>query len=87
MRYNGVVENIFILHRCGALTSARLAWLDNVRDHAMRAAGWSAAEANAQDRVLTPEFEKRYAAGIAKDRCDLLARATDREMATTRLAP
>jgi hypothetical protein len=87
MRYNGVVENIYILHRCGALTSARLAWLDNVREHAMRAAGWDEAKAHAQDQLLTPEFERRYAAGIAKERCDLLARATDRERATTRLVP
>jgi len=87
MRYNGVVENIYILYRCRALTSARLAWLDNVREHAMRAAGWDESKAHAQDQLLTPEFERRYAAGIPKERCDLLARATDHERATTRLAP
>lgn len=87
MRYNGVVENIYLLHRCGALTSARLAWLENVREHAMRAAGWDETKAHAQDQLLTPEFERRYAAGVARERCDLLARATDQERATTRLAP
>jgi hypothetical protein len=87
MRYNGVVENIYILYRCGALTSERLAWLDNVRGHAMRAAGWDEAKAHAQDQLLTPEFERRYAAGVAKDRCDQLGRATDHERATTRLVP
>jgi hypothetical protein len=87
MRYNGVVENIYILYRCGALTSERLAWLENVRGHAMRAAGWDEASAHAQDQLLTPEFEQRYAAGVSKDRCDQLARATDHERATTRLVP
>ena len=87
MRYNGVVENIYILYRCGALTSERSAWLNNARGHAMRAAGWGETEAHAQDQLLTPEFEQRYAAGVAKERCDHLARATDHERATTRLVP
>jgi hypothetical protein len=87
MRYNGVAENMYILDRCGGLTGERRAWLDNVRGHAMRAAGWDAAEAAAHDQLLRSEFEPRYAAGIPKERCDRLARATDHERATVRLVP
>jgi hypothetical protein len=87
MRYNGVAENMYLLERCDALTTERRAWLNNVRGHAMRAAGWSAAEAAAHDLILDREFELRYVAMIPKERCDALARATDHERATTRLVP
>ncbi|MCI3953769.1 MAG: hypothetical protein K0R53_3269 [Burkholderiales bacterium] len=87
MRYNGVAENIYLLDRCRALTAERRAWLENVRAHAMRAAGWDAAQAAAHDELLKSEFAQRYAAGIAKERCDQLARTTDHERATVRLVP
>lgn len=87
MRYNGVAENMYQLERCGALTAERRAWLDNVRGHAMRAAGWGPAQAAAHDQVLKKEFDQRYAAGIAKERCDQLARTADHERATVRLVP
>lgn len=57
------------------------------RGHAMRAGGWDAAQAAVHDGLLTSEFEKRYAAGIAKERCEQLVRSTDHEQATTRLVP
>jgi hypothetical protein len=53
----------------------------------MRAGGWDAAQAAVHDGLLTSEFEKRYAAGIAKERCEQLVRSTDHEQATTRLVP
>lgn len=87
MRYNGVAENMYMLDRCGALTAERRAWLDNVRGHAMRAAGWDAAKAAAHDQLLKSEFEQRYASGIAKERCDQLARTTDHERATVLRVP
>jgi hypothetical protein len=87
MRYNGVAENMYLLERCGALTTERRAWLNNVRGHAMRAAGWSAAQAAAHDQVLDREFEQRYVTMIPKERCDALARTTDHERATTRFVP
>jgi hypothetical protein len=86
MRYNQVAENIYLLGRCGALTAERRAWLENVRGHTMRAAGWGAAEAAAQDQVLKPEFDQRYTV-VAKERCDQLARTTDHERATTVKVP
>ena len=53
----------------------------------MRAAGWDAAQAATHDVVLKREFEQRYVAMISKERCDLLARTTDHERATTVLVP
>src|SRR5712691_440688 len=76
MRYNKVAESAYLLDRCGALTAERRVWLANVRGHAMHAAGWDAGQAAAQDELLWPEFEQRYAV-VAKERCDELARATD----------
>ena len=86
MRYNGVAENIYLLERCGALTADRRAWLENVRGHALRATGWSSAEAAAHDRVLKQEYDQRYTA-VAKERCDQLARTTDHERATVVKVP
>lgn len=87
MRYNGVAESMYILERCGAMTPERRAWLNNVRGHAMRSAGWNADDAAALDKLLKVEFEQRYAAGIAKERCDQLARATDHERSTVVKVP
>jgi hypothetical protein len=86
-RYNGVSENIYLLERCGGLTAERRAWLDNVRRHTMRAAGWDGGQAAAHDVVLKREFEQRYVVMISKERCEALARTTDHERATTVLAP
>jgi hypothetical protein len=87
MRYNGVAESMYLLERCGEMTDERWEWLENVRMHAMRSAGWDEAQAQAHDRLLIAEFRQRYRAGVAKDRCNQLARATDQERKTTVRVP
>lgn len=82
MRYNVVAETMFLLERCGALTSERREWLDNVRGHAVRAMEWSEAQLATHDAELQREFRERYPS-VDPARCEELARNIDIERATT----
>jgi hypothetical protein len=86
-RYNGVAESMYLLERCREMTKERWEWLENVRTHAMRAAGWDEAQAQAHDKLLITEFQERYRAGVAKDRCNQLAHSTDVERKSTVKVP
>ena len=86
LRYNSVSETMFLLERCGALTSERRDWLDNVRGHAVRAMEWSEAELATHDADLQREFRDRYPS-VDKARCEELARNTDIERSTTLKVP
>lgn len=88
LRYNSVSEAMFLLERCGALTSERRDWLDNVRGHAARALAleWSEAQLATHDAELQREFGGRYPS-VEKWRCDELVRNLDNERATTLKVP
>jgi hypothetical protein len=86
LRYNSVSEAMFLLERCGALTSERRDWLDNVRGHAARAMEWREAELATHDADLQREFSDRYRS-VDKARCEELARNIDNERATTLKVP
>ena len=86
VRYNSVAESMYLLQRCGALTSERRAWIENVREHAIRANGWDAVQLATHDKVLKAELDQRYTT-VPKERCDQLAQATDLEIKQTRKAP
>jgi len=86
LRYNSVSEAMFLLERCGALTSERRDWLDNVRGHAARAMEWSEAELATHDADLQREFRDRYPS-VDKARCEELARNIDNERASTIKVP
>ena len=86
VRYNAIAESIYMLERCGAMTSERRAWTTNVRENAMRANGWDAGKAAEQDAILKPELARRHAE-ITRERCDKLAHGTDLERTTTRKVP
>jgi hypothetical protein len=86
LRYNSVSETMFLLERCGSLTSERRDWLDNVRGHAARAMEWSEAELATHDADLQREFGDRYRS-VDRARCEELARNIDNERATTLKVP
>jgi len=78
-RYKRVAERMYQLERCNEMTEERWVWLENVRIRAMRALGWDEVVAQQHDKLLIADFNARYRAGIAKKRCDELARAADVE--------
>ena len=85
-RYNNISENGYLLHRCGALTAERLAWLKHLRVHAMRSLGWDEARAEEQEEILVREFDARYRE-VSKEKCAEVVRGVDIERATTKIAP
>ena len=85
-RYNNISESGYLLHRCGALTAERLAWLKVLRGNAMRSLGWDESRAEEQEEVLTREFDARYRE-VSKEKCAEVARGVDLERAATKIAP
>ena len=78
-RYNRIADQMYQLERCNEMTEERWEWLEHLRTQAMRAIGWDETLTQEHDKLLIVDFNARYRAGIAKDRCGELARATDVE--------
>jgi hypothetical protein len=86
-RYNRIAHQMYQLERCNEMTQERWEWLENERTHAMRAIGWDETLTQAHDDLLIADFSARYRAGIARERCEELARATDLERKSSAKVP
>ena len=86
-RYNRIAERMYQLERCNEMTQERWEWLESVRSRAQRALGWNEAVTQEHDKLLIADFNERYRDGIAKERCEDLARAADLDREKSRRLP
>jgi hypothetical protein len=86
-RYNRIAERMYQLERCSEMTQERWEWLESVRSRAQRGLGWNEAVTQEHDKLLIVDFNARYRDGIAKEHCEELAHAADREREKSRRLP
>lgn len=87
VRYNRVADRMYQLERCNEMTQERWEWLEEIRTRAAQALGWDEIVAQEHDKLLIVDFNARYRAGIARERCEELARAADAERKGTAKTP